>query len=419
MNLQTRTSVRWLYLGLGTVTLLLLGLIYGWSIFRDPFSALFPSWTISQLSITFTISIIFFWAGGFVSGLLARKFSVMLRFLCGGALLFCGFYMVSRISPSEPDSSLITLYIFYGGFAGSGVGFAYNAVISTINKWFPDKFGLASGIMLMGFGIGGLALGSIVIPLIASIGVLSVFRYLGIVMGAWCLISSIAMKAPNEEAQAALSQQLANNHNIQSKSKSDSGSSHDYTSREMLQTSRFWLFLVWTLLLNAAGLLVINSAANISVAFGGTAILGMVVSLFNGAGRIIAGTNFDMNGRRISTLVNSLLMLFGGVSLLLAALLGKFIFVLIGLILVGMSYGGCPTITSAYASSEFGSTHYPTNFSLSNSSLVPASILGPMLSSSLLEASGGSYTSNFYAIIFLSLASLVVYTLLNHASKKA
>ena len=41
---------RWLYLGMGTVTLLFLGLIYAWSIFRTPIGEIFTGWSISQLS---------------------------------------------------------------------------------------------------------------------------------------------------------------------------------------------------------------------------------------------------------------------------------------------------------------------------------------------------------------------------------
>ena len=143
-------------------------------------------------------------------------------------------------------------------------------------------------------------------------------------------------------------------------------------------------------MLNAAGLLVINSAANISVAFGGAAILGMIVSLFNGAGRIIAGNNFDKRGRFFSTLVNNAFMLAAGILLTLGGMSGKYIFILCGLVFVGLAYGGCPTITSAYINKAFGPANFPTNFSIANFSLIPAATIGPMISSALLESAGGS-----------------------------
>ena len=401
---------RWLYLGMGTLTLLFLGLIYAWSIFRTPFGEMYPDWSISQMSLTFTISMIFFCLGGFAGGVLSKKLSIGVRMLISAAMLLVGFFMVSMMKADSPASSLTMLYIFYGVFGGGGVGVAYNGVIGTINKWFPDKVGLASGIMLMGFGLGGLVLGSVVNSMIGSIGLLPVFRILGIAICIVCVLAAIIIKSPTPEESSALAGLAV---------KKDAGSEaevHNYTAGEMMKTAKFWFFVIWAILLNAAGLLVINSAANISVAFGGAAILGMIVSLFNGAGRIIAGNNFDRRGRFFSTLVNNAFMLAAGILLTLGGISGKYIFILCGLVFVGLAYGGCPTITSAYINKAFGPANFPTNFSIANFSLIPAATIGPMISSALLESAGGSYQTNFYAIIGFSLAAAVFWLLLNRAS---
>lgn len=413
---------RWLYLGTATLALLFLGLIYAWSIFRTPFSEIFPDWSVSQMSLTFTISMIFFCLGGFAGGLMSKKMSVRIRFLISAAMLFIGFFAVSMVDPAKPASSLIMLYIFYGIFGGGGVGVAYNTVIGTLNKWYPDKVGLASGIMLMGFGLGGLVLGSVVNGMIGSMGLLAVFRILGIVIAIVCAAAAFIIKAPDMSESATLAELAA----VPASGKTEvSGSDNapslntDYTAGEMLRTARFWFFTFWAILLNSAGLLVINSAANISVAFGGTAVLGMIVSLFNGAGRIVAGNNFDRFGRKAATIVNNAFMLGAGVFLTLGGMSGKYIFILFGLVLVGLAYGGCPTITSAYINKAFGPANFPTNFSIANFSLIPAATIGPMISSALLESAGGSYNTNFYAIIGFSVGALIMWVLLNISSQNA
>ena len=195
---------RWLYLGMGTLTLLFLGLIYAWSIFRTPFGEMYPDWSISQLSLTFTISMIFFCLGGFAGGLLSKKLSIGVRMLISAAMLLVGFFVVSMMKADSPAASLTMLYIFYGVFGGGGVGVAYNGVIGTINKWFPDKVGLASGIMLMGFGLGGLVLGSVVNSMIGSMGLLKVFRVLGIAICVVCVLAAVIIKSPTAEDSAAL-----------------------------------------------------------------------------------------------------------------------------------------------------------------------------------------------------------------------
>lgn len=404
---------RWIYLGTGTLTLLFLGLIYAWSIFRTPLAEIFPDWTISQMSMTFTISIVFFCLGGFAGGLMSRKMSVRIRFAVSALMLLAGFFGVSILDSADPGGSLMMLYLCYGVLGGGGVGVSYNTVISTINKWFPGRVGLASGIMLMGFGLGGLVLGSVVNSMIGSLGLFSTFRILAIAITTVCITASFVIKAPGSTEVDALS----NTNAADEKNCKSEDEVKNYTAGEMLRTSRFWFFTLWTILLNSAGLLVINSAANISVAFGGTAVLGMIVSLFNGAGRIIAGNNFDKFGRRISTIVNTAFMLGAGISLALGGLNGKYIYILIGLILVGLAYGGCPTISSAYVNKAFGPANYPTNFSIANFSLIPAAIIGPMISSALLESSGGIYNTNFYAIIGFALAALVMWVMLNISSK--
>ena len=407
------TNKRWVYLGMGTLTLLFLGLIYAWSIFRTPFGELFPDWSISQLSMTFTISMIFFCLGGFAGGVLSKKLSIRTRMLISAVMLLVGFFAVSMVKPDSPSSSLIMLYIFYGVFGGGGVGFAYNGVIGTLNKWFPDKVGLASGIMLMGFGLGGLVLGSIVNTMIGSMGILPVFRILGVVICIVCVLAAMIIKVPGKEDSDALAL-LAGG--VSKAGKPEDAEVKNYTPGEMLRTSRFWFFTIWAILLNSAGLLVINSAANISVAVGGTAVLGMIVSLFNGAGRIVAGNNFDRHGRFMSTLVNNAFMLAAGILLVLGGMTGAYAFILCGLVFVGLAYGGCPTITSAYINKAFGPANFATNFSIANFSLIPAATIGPMISSALLESAGGSYDTNFYAIVGFSLAAAVFWLLLNKAS---
>ena len=405
-----RSDKRWIYLGMGTVTLLFLGLIYAWSIFRTPFGELFPDWSISQLSLTFTISMIFFCLGGFAGGVLSKRLSIRARMLISAVMLLTGFFAVSTVKPDAPSASLMMLYIFYGVFGGGGVGIAYNGVIGTLNKWFPDKVGLASGIMLMGFGLGGLVLGSVVNSMIGSMGILAVFRILAVVICVVCVLAAFIIKAPDAEDAAELASLAGTG-----KKETEAGAKN-YTAVEMLRTARFWIFTIWAILLNSAGLLVINSAASISVAFGGTAVLGMIVSLFNGAGRIIAGNNFDRHGRKMSTAVNTAFMLGAGLLLTLGGMTGRYVFILCGLVFVGLAYGGCPTITSAYINRAFGPVNFPTNFSIANFSLIPAATIGPMISSALLESAGGSYDTNFYAIVGFALAALVMWALLNRAS---
>lgn len=401
-------SKRWLYLCLGTLILLFLGLIYAWSLFRTPFSEVYSTWTVSQLSMTFTISIICFCVGGFIGGKLGNKFSLGVRLIIAAVCLFIGFFVVSTLDPNDPSGSLVKLYIFYGIFGGGGVGIGYNAVIASITKWFPDKVGLASGIMMMGFGLGGLVLGSIVNSMVAKSGVFSTFRFLAFATAVVLIAGALIMREPAAQAAAVKEDKPAEETNLK-----------NFTTGEMLRTSRFWIFFLWAVMLNSAGLMVINSAANISVAYGGSAVLGMIVSLFNGAGRIVAGNNFDRFQRKMSTLINDAFMLIAGVLLVIGAGANSLALIVIGLVFVGLAYGGTPTISSAYTNLAFGPKYFGTNFSIVNFALLPAALIGPTISAHLVESAGGSYTTSFYALVAFAVVSLVLWFLLNGASKKS
>ena len=411
---------RWAMLAFGTIVLLFLGLIYGWSIFRAPLSEIFPSWTSADLSLTFTISIICFCLGGFVGGKLIGKLGCRRMLLMGAAVLFVGFYGVSLLDGEKPRQSLLLLYILYGVLCGSGVGIGYNAIISTVNKWFPDKSGFASGTMLMGYGLGGIVLGGIVNTMIGAMGLPTTFKILAISTGIVVCFAAVIIKSPKTAATIGGKAEPKSGAESKSEPEFESKPESDryLTPKQMLGTASFWLFMLWAVLLNSAGLMIINNAAPIAVAFGAPAVLGLVVSICNGAGRILVGAIFDKFGRKISMLINLCFTLAAGVLLYMGAQAAAVAIIIVGLLFTGLGYGATPTISAAFLRKEYGAKYYPVNFSIGNFALIPAAIIGPMVSSLLIEKAGGAYTGTFIAIILLALVASGVWLLLNKYSIK-
>ena len=376
------------------------GLIYGWSLFKEPFSQVYTTWTLSQLSMTFTISMTFFCIGGFISGKLSAKLKPQMIIIISAVLLLVGFFGVSRMNPQE--GSLAMLYICYGFLGGTGVGLTYNCVIGTMNKWFPDKPGLASGIMMMGFGLGALILGSLATSLIASKGIFTTFMILGIMIFVVLVIGSFFIKVPQQPQGAK-----------------DTGKAlYGEGPSVMLKSVTFWLFFLWCIVIGIGGLMVVNSAASIALAFGAPAIMGMIVSVFNGAGRVIIGNVFDKKGGRIAMVVDMVFMFAGGIALLAGAKTMGTALILIGLLAIGLCYGGNPTICSTFVNRYYGPKYFSVNFSIATFNLVPAAIIGPMLSSALVEKSGGSYDSSFVAILVCAVLSLILWMLVSRMVKK-
>lgn len=398
-----QSKKRWGYLIAGTVMLLFLGLLYAWSIFRAPLNAMFPGWTVSNLSLTFTISMIFFCLGGFAGGKLSGRFSGGAVARMAAVLLFVGFFGVSRLNASAPETSLTMLYIFYGVLCGSGVGIGYNVIIGSVTRWFPDKPGLASGVLMMGFGFGGILLGGAVSGVIGAVGLTTAFLLLSIAVAVVMLAGSFFVKSPG---MTAASKAAA------------AGDQREYTATQMMRTPTFWCFFLFNIFICSAGLLVINNAAVIAVAFGAPSVLGLIVSVFNGGGRVLFGTVFDRKGRSVSMLLDAACMLLAGASLVVGAVTHHAAPILVGLILIGIGYGGSPALSSVVVRGFYGPKNHPVNFSIANFQLIFAAAIGPMLSSALLERAGGEYHTTFAMIIALSALAFVATVVMNRLSPK-
>jgi OFA family oxalate/formate antiporter-like MFS transporter len=115
--------------------------------------------------------------------------------------------------------------------------------------------------------------------------------------------------------------------------------------------------------------------------------------------------------------LNTLCMAVAGICLLGGSLTRTVPLIFLGLVFAGISYGGCPVMTSTIVYRFFGASHYAVNFSVANFLVIPAAFIGPMISSALLEASGGAYSSTFVMLIVLALAAFSLILVMNQASR--
>src|ERR1700733_12346981 len=129
---------------------MVLGAVYAWSVFRTPLTQQF-GWSISEVTLTFTISIFVLGIAAFFGGLWLNRKGPRIVALTGG--FFCG---VVVFLASFSDHKLWWLYLTYGVIGGSGVGFSYIVPVAVLVKWFPDRRGLITGIAVGGFGAGAL-----------------------------------------------------------------------------------------------------------------------------------------------------------------------------------------------------------------------------------------------------------------------
>ena len=177
---------------------------------------------------------------------------------------------------------------------------------------------------------------------------------------------------------------------------------------QMIKTPLFWCSLAWGAIIGTAGIFVILGAANIAAFFGAPVVLGLLISVSNGAGRPLVGLSFDRLGRSKTMYTCCILMLTAGIFLYSGALLYNTILIIFGLLLTGFSISFIPTVTVTNISIFFGQSNYPVNLSIHNFVSTPAALLGPILYAMILENSGGTYNAMFLLIIVFSLISFIV-----------
>lgn len=387
---------RWLYLAVGVVAMLFAGVIYAWSILKAPLAEEL-GWTASQLALNFTLTMCFFCLGGFLGSLAAKKAGSKAVICAGAVLAGLGFVLSSLLS----GGSVVLLYLCYGLLAGLGIGCAYIVTISTVSAWFPDKKGLCSGCLMMGFGASTLLLGNLANSFIASMGWRKTYLILGIAIGAVVLTAGLVIRLPGSDV--TLPQAKA-----AKKAGKEAFEVKDYTTPQMLRRFTFWRAFVCIVFLAAVGNTVISFARDLALSVGASTALATtlvgVLAVCNGLGRILTGALFDAAGRRITMLCASLLAIVAAGVTLLAVLLETVALCVVGLCLVGLSYGACPTLTSAFTSAFYGTKYFSTNFSVMNFNLMGASFMAT--AASALLTSYGSYTAPFILLLALAVAAL-------------
>ena len=387
-TLKRQMSARWGLLIVDVILLLVLGLIYAWSVFRGPLMADLGDGVKS----TFTITMIMFCIGGLVGGIINSKTSPKVT------MLLCLVFVVIGVFGTSMVTSAFGVFLTYGVCYGFGVGLGYNTAISTVVQWFPDKQGLASGIMLMGFGFGSMILGMVASAMMTAMGWRMTFKILAVALGVILLIGAFVLRPASPELIQHLTQGGG-------KAKS---AVEELNTAGMLQRRNFWLFMIWAILLSAAGLVVINVSAPYAEMFvgaGASAGIAGIVSIANGGGRVLFGGLFDKIGYRLTMLLNCLICIVAGFVLLASQATMSTVALVIAFVLIGVSYGGAPTSASAFCAYFFGRKHYSVNFPIINLNLIVASVLGPMLANS-------GYTLGFTSIIVFGIASAILVFLL-------
>jgi MFS transporter, OFA family, oxalate/formate antiporter len=386
---------RWGIAVAGVFMQVALGAVYAWSVFRVPLAKQF-GWSISEVTLTFTISIFVLGIAAFFGGLWLNRRGPRIVALTGGFLYGAGVFLASF-----SDHKLWWLYLTYGVIGGIGVGFSYIVPVAVLVKWFPDRRGLITGIAVGGFGAGALVTAPLATRLIQSVGVLSTFAYLGVAFLLVTVASGYFMQNPPEgwkpEGWTATA------------TRSSQRSTRDYTLGEALRTWQWWALWLLLFLNTSAGISVISQESPLFQELGrvsavtAASMVG-VASIGNALGRVFWAWASDSITRRATFAVMFLaqVVLFWTLPSINSAS-GLTIVAFIVLMCYGGGFGTMPAFVADY----FGSRNVGPIYGLMLTAWGFASAFGPLLIAYMRQADG-SYGEALHVIAGVMAVSVVL-----------
>jgi MFS transporter, OFA family, oxalate/formate antiporter len=387
---------RWVRLWSAFVGMVMIGnLQYAWTLFAQPMVKAHAQqhWQLSDVQWGFSLFIaVGTWAMPFLASFIDKTGP---RILMGVSGLLCavGWGSLGHVG------SLTSFYSLYG-LAGIGVACVYACGVATAVKWFPDRRGIASGLITAGYGMGAAVFNPLFNYLIRGIGYSDTFLWTGISHGALILLAGLVLVNPpaDYKVKAAAVKPKVRRHDL------------DFTYTEMLRTPQFYFLFIAMLSVGMGGLMVTAQlkpvATNFKISDAALTVALVLTPLANGSSRILWGWVSDYLGREWTMFTAFLLQ---AIFLLAATTLGRggdAIWVVL-MVLVFLTWGELYALFPAVLGDLYGSKNSALNYSFLYSAKGFAALLGGGIAATLFETTG-TWNYAFYGSAALALLSALM-----------
>jgi len=305
----------------------------------------------------------------------------------GGLFTAGGLFMLSHTT---------SLAMFYGSFILLAVGMSAcgtTSLVTGVANWFRRRLGLATGIALCGFGLGGLVLPAMV-ALIAHYGWRPTFDILA--AGALILLlptSLVFRHRPEDYGYLPDGRQPDATPSGQNRATVAPATIAEpfLTAREAVRTRSFWLLTLAFSVLTAANITVVTHVMpyldSIGVGRVNAGIIATAIPLLSIAGRLGLGALGDRMSRTWVTIAAFSMMGVGLLCFAAMASLGPWTLYAF-LLLFGVGYGGIVALRPAVAREYFGRGRFGSIFGLVMGITAVGGIIGPPLTGRLFDTIG-------------------------------
>lgn len=381
MDVQAIKRKRYVYLFASAISFLVLGLVYGWSLFATPLAEIY-GWEMSAVKMTFTFCMMAFCVGGLIGVKVLKTLGLRGAILLAACLLVCGFGGTALLAPQ----GIWALWICYGVLIGCGTGLGYNVTIASITPWFPDKSGFASGVMFAGFGLGSITLGTLTRGIIGTAGITVAFAVVAATAGIVMVLLSLLLKRAPENIAELLG--------VTAK-KTKTAPDADADNRKIFRDPAFYTYYLWAIIILGAGLTMIGTsmqgAVELGVAETFAATLTGIIPIVNGFSGFSMGVVYDKLGlRKCMILVAGIG--FAGLAMLAASFqTGASAVYVVGCLVLVVAYGSVAPLAAGFARERYGNARYPHHLAIVNTDIAGGSAFQQAVSSACAGASPAVY----------------------------
>lgn len=388
----------WVQLVAGLVGMMMISSCqYAWTLFVPPLTETFK-WSLPVVQLAFTLFILFMTYGAPLTGYLLDKFGTRLFFTIAAFCIGIGWSALGVVK------SLYGLYFFYS-LAGLGASFIYTGGIATALRWFPQRRGLASGVMAAGFGSGAAPFIPLIGYLLSARGYSSAFMYTGIGFGVVLLIVAQVLRFPPHVETTGITPAA-----VAARAEEAKG----FTPLEMLKRPQFYLIYVIFIAMASGYLLVTAQTKPFAKELGLSANIVVLAITFNsignGLGRVVWGYLSDKLGRERAMITDFVIC---AVSVTLLPILGHNPVMFIVLLFIAMfSFGPIFAFFPPITADRFGTTYLATNYGFVYSAKGVGGIVGGWISSFIILAAG--WAATFYGAAALGFLAALGALMLMH-----
>jgi MFS transporter, OFA family, oxalate/formate antiporter len=381
---------RWIRLSAAVFVMIFIGnLQYAWTLFVKPFTTA-TGWKLSEVQWGFT----FFIALGTwvmpLSGILIDRVGPRAFIAFSGVLCGVGWGLLGY------SRSLTEFYALYS-LAGFGAAFVYCGALSIALKWFPDKRGLAAGLVTAGYGSGAAIFNPVFAYMIDTQGYQATLLNTGIAQGILIAIGGLLLRDPPPGAKPVMAVEKPNVRRHH----------EEFNTLEMLRSPHFYILYLMMLMIVIGGLMATAQVAPVASSLGiGAAALTIALSLnplANGGGRIFWGWVSDHIGRERTMFVAFFLQAASLVGVVALGRHSAFWFVAF-LAMVFFTWGELHTLFPAVLADIFGASHSSANYSILYTTKGVAAVVSGGLAAALFEKTG-AWDMAFYGSAALALCS--------------